>query len=215
MTSDKGRPIRYGRLFVIAAPSGAGKTSLVNALLARRPELRVSISHTTRKARDTEREGREYYFVPAEAFETAVAEGQFLEHAHVFGNHYGTARRPVEHNLAEGRDVVLEIDWQGARQVRASMPGAITIFILPPSRGALETRLRARQTDTEEVIAHRLGKAVDDMSHWREFDYIVVNDSFERAVSELLAIVDGQAEGLRANRPELATLLKNLDIGPA
>ncbi|MFO7278713.1 MAG: guanylate kinase [Pseudomonadota bacterium] len=203
-------PARRGRLFVIAAPSGAGKTSLVKALVERRPELRVSISHTTRKKRPTEEHGREYFFVSVPEFEELVARGQFLEHARVFDNYYGTSRETVEKLLAEGNDVILEIDWQGARQVRAAMPECKTIFILPPSRDALEKRLRGRGTDSEEVIARRLRDAVGDMSHWNEFDYVVVNDDFERAVEDLVRIVEGRGAPLDAHRPELKPLLDEL-----
>jgi guanylate kinase len=199
-----------GRLFVIAAPSGAGKTSLVKALLERKPELHVSISHTTRAKRPTEVPGREYYFVTVTQFEELVKDGQFLEHARVFDNLYGTARQPVEAQLAQGHNVVLEIDWQGARQVRAAMPECSTIFLLPPSRGALEERLRRRQTDANEVIERRLRDAVGDMSHWDEFDYVVVNDDFGRAVEDLARIVEGRGTDLSARRPELAPLLRNL-----
>jgi guanylate kinase len=199
-----------GQLFVIAAPSGAGKTSLVKALLARHPELHVSVSHTTRKRRPNEEEGREYYFVTVPQFEDLVAAGQFLEHARVFDNLYGTGRKPVAEQLARGHNVVLEIDWQGARQVRRAMPECSTIFILPPSREALESRLRNRATDSDEVIARRLRDAVGDMSHWNEFDYVVVNDDFERAVGDLGRIVAGDGEDLRAQRPGLQPLLTAL-----
>ena len=199
-----------GRLFVIAAPSGAGKTSLVKALLERKPELRVSISHTTRARRPTEEDGREYYFLPVAQFEQLVKDGQFLENARVFDNLYGTARQPVEAQLAQGHNVVLEIDWQGARQVRAALPGCSTIFILPPSRAALEERLRRRQTDSNEVIERRLRDAEGDMSHWSEFDYVVVNDDFGRAVEDLGRIVEGGGEDLTARRPQLAPLLESL-----
>jgi guanylate kinase len=199
-----------GQLFVIAAPSGAGKTSLVKALLARHPELHVSVSHTTRKRRPNEEEGREYYFVSVPQFEELVAAGQFLEHARVFDNLYGTGRKPVAEQLARGHNVVLEIDWQGARQVRRAMPECSTIFILPPSREALESRLRNRATDSDEVIARRLRDAVGDMSHWNEFDYVVVNDDFERAVGDLGRIVAGDGEDLRAQRPGLQPLLTAL-----
>jgi guanylate kinase len=199
-----------GQLFVIAAPSGAGKTSLVKALLVRKPELRVSISHTTRARRATEEHGREYYFVPVDEFRERVKRREFLEHAQVFDNYYGTGRAPVDEQLAQGRNVILEIDWQGARQVRAAMPEARTIFILPPSRQALEERLRNRQTDTDEVIARRLRDAVGDMSHWNEFDYVVVNADFDRATADLASIIDGQGERLSASRPDLAPLLQDL-----
>jgi guanylate kinase len=217
-------PTTRGTLFVLAAPSGAGKTSLVRALLERAPALRMSISHTTRARRPTEQHGREYYFISVPEFERLVAEGQFLEHARVFDNLYGTGRAPVEARLAQGGDIVLEIDWQGARQVRSAMPDCVTIFILPPSRDALEKRLQSRATDSPQVIARRLRDAVSDMSHWREFDYVVVNDEFERAVADLMAIVaahgdgvsgaapdgEGGAARLAAGRPELAPLLARL-----
>jgi guanylate kinase len=199
-----------GQLYVVAAPSGAGKTSLVKALLERVPELRLSVSHTTRARRPTEQHGREYFFVSLPEFKEKVAKADFLEHAQVFDNFYGTGRAPVEEQLATGRNVILEIDWQGARQVRASMPSAATIFILPPSRQALEQRLRTRATDSEEVIARRLRDAVGDMSHWNEFDYVVVNDDFERATSDLASIVLGKGEPLRASRAALEPLLANL-----
>ncbi|HEU4626549.1 MAG TPA: guanylate kinase [Steroidobacteraceae bacterium] len=201
---------RRGRLFVIAAPSGAGKTSLVKALLERRPELRLSISHTTRKMRPTEQHGREYYFVTVDEFRERIARGEFLEHAQVFDNYYGTGRAPVEEQLAKGHDVILEIDWQGAQQVRRAMPACISIFILPPSRRALEERLRNRQTDSDEVIERRLRDAVGDMSHYNEFDYVVVNDSFERAVSDLSRIIEGDGADLVASRPSLKPLLRDL-----
>ena len=203
---DRGR----GRLFVIAAPSGAGKTSLVKALLERRPELHVSISHTTRTRRPTEEHGREYYFVTVPEFQELIAKGEFLECAQVFDNFYGTGRRPVEQQLAQGRNVILEIDWQGARLVRNAMPDCSSIFILPPSRPALEERLRNRKTDSAEIIARRLRDAVGDMSHWNEFDYVVVNDDFERAVADLGRIVDGDAEDLVAGRKSLKPLLTEL-----
>jgi guanylate kinase len=201
-----------GQLFVIAAPSGAGKTTLVKALLQRKPELHVSVSYTTRKQRATEKPGREYHFVSVPEFQQLVSQGQFLEYAQVFDNYYGTGRRPVEAELAQGNNVVLEIDWQGARQVRKALPECVTIFILPPSRLALEERLRNRRTDSEEVIARRLRDAVGDMSHWSEFDYVVVNDNFDKAVADLVRIVESQAgtASLRAGRPELRPLLADL-----
>jgi len=201
---------RRGKLFVIAAPSGAGKTSLVKALLERMPQLHVSISHTTRNKRPTEVAGREYYFVTVPEFEDLVSRGEFLEHARVFDNYYGTARQPVEAQLARGHDVVLEIDWQGAQQVRKALPECQTIFILPPSRRALAERLRNRATDSNEVIERRLRDAVGDMTHWREFDYVVVNDDFEHALDDLIRIVSGQGESLRAGRPQLQPLLAEL-----
>jgi guanylate kinase len=201
---------RRGKLFVIAAPSGAGKTSLVKALLERTPALHVSVSHTTRNKRPTEEHGREYYFVSVPEFQSLVEKDEFLEHARVFDNYYGTGRKPVEAQLGKGHDVVLEIDWQGARQVRKALTECKTIFILPPSRRALEERLRNRATDSNEVIERRLRDAVGDMTHSREFDYVVVNDDFEHAVSDLMRIVRGEGEDLRAGRTALQPLLGEL-----
>ena len=206
--------MKRGRLFVISAPSGAGKTSLVKKLLEDDPQLQLSISHTTRKRRPTEAEGREYHFVSAAQFTQLEARGEFLEHARVFDNLYGTARVFVEQQLQAGRDVLLEIDWQGARQVRAHMPQCVSVFILPPSRQALAQRLARRATDTAEVIARRLADAASDMSHYREFDYVVVNDDFAQAVADLKRIIEGRGEDLRSDRPQLAPLLAELLCTP-
>jgi guanylate kinase len=206
--------MKRGRLFVIAAPSGAGKTSLVKALLANAPQLRVSISHTTRRQRPTEESGREYHFVTVPEFEALIARGELLEHARVFGNFYGTSRAFVDQELRAGHDVVLEIDWQGAQQVRARMPECTSIFILPPSRAALAERLARRATDNEDVIARRLADSVADMSHYREFGYVVVNDDFDQAVADLRSIVAGQGEDLRSDRPGLQALLAQLLAAP-
>jgi guanylate kinase len=204
---------RRGRLFVIAAPSGAGKTTLVRALMEREPGLRFSISCTTRRQRPAEVHGRDYFFVDRAGFEAMVAAGEFLEHALVFDNYYGTPRRQVEESLAAGQDLILEIDWQGAAQVRRSLPECISIFILPPSRNELERRLRGRGTDAEEVIQRRLRDAASDMTHWREFDHVVVNDVFDRALDELQAIVHGRGENTFRDRPGLATLADALTAG--
>lgn len=182
----------------------------MKALLERKPELRLSISHTTRPRRPNEEHGREYYFIPVEEFRERVRRGEFLEHAQVFDNYYGTGREPVEEQLRQGRDVILEIDWQGARQVRAAMPDCVSIFILPPSRRALEERLRNRRTDSDEVIARRLRDAASDMSHWNEFDYVVVNDDFTRAVADLARITESPTPDLAATRESLKPLLQNL-----
>jgi guanylate kinase len=199
-----------GQLFVISAPSGAGKTSLVRALLEARPKLAVSVSHTTRKPRAQEVEGRDYYFVTPARFHELVTQGAFLEHARVFDNLYGTGRAQIDEKLSAGLDVLLEIDWQGARQVRHAMPSCKSIFILPPSRSALEQRLRERRTDSAETIARRLADASADMSHYREFDFVIVNDQFERARRELEEILDGGGATLRSTRPELSGLIESL-----
>ena len=201
---------RTGQLYVISAPSGAGKTSLVKALLAARDELVVSVSHTTRTPRSHEIDGRDYHFIGATEFRRLVADGAFLEHAQVFDNYYGTGREQVDARLAAGRSVLLEIDWQGARQVRQSVPECVSIFILPPSRAVLEERLRARRTDSDAVIARRLADAAADMSHCLEFDYVVVNDRFEQAQADLLTIIDGRGSALTAKRPEISALLRAL-----
>jgi guanylate kinase len=173
------------RLYVIAAPSGAGKTTLVKALLARNPELRFSISYTTRKQRSNEAEGVDYLFVDKDEFFALRERGALLESAEVFDNYYGTSREQVEKHLASGHDVILEIDWQGARQVRDSMPDCITIFILPPSVEELERRLRDRGTDSAEVVGRRLRDARSDMEHQDEFEHIIINDDLDRAVTAL------------------------------
>ena len=202
--------VTRGKLFVIAAPSGAGKTTLVRALMTRVPSLRFSISYTTRKPRPNEQHGRDYFFVDHAEFERMAAAGEFLEHARVFDNYYGTSKPQVEGMLRDGENVLLEIDWQGAQQIRRALPECKSIFILPPSREALEQRLRGRQTDNDAVIARRLRDSIADMSHWNEFDYVVVNDNFERATAELEAIVAGRGQALRRDRSELQTLLPGL-----
>jgi len=207
MSADSITP---GNLYIVAAPSGAGKTSLVRALLAQEPSARFSISYTTRKQRPTEQHGRDYFFVDKPNFENMVAAGEFLEHAQVFDNYYGTSKSQVKELLAQGANVILEIDWQGAQQIRKVLPDCRGIFILPPSREELERRLRGRATDIEEVIQRRLREAVSDMSHWNEFDYVVVNNDLEKALSELKSIVQRKGESLRSNRVELKPLIKAL-----
>ena len=189
-----------GTLFIVAAPSGAGKSSIVNACLARDPNIRLSISFTSRAPRPGERHAEHYNFVSTEEFERMVAAGDFFEHARVHGDWKGTARQSVEPQLEAGRDVLLEIDWQGARQVRAQIPGAVGVFILPPSRAALEQRMRARGQDSEEVIALRLAAARSEMSHYAEFDYVIVNEVFETAVDEMCAVF--RASRLRRPKQE-------------
>ena len=178
-----------GTLFTVSAPSGAGKTSLVNALLATTANIRVSVSHTTRPMRPGEQDGINYHFVDETAFRAMLAENAFLEHARVFDNYYGTSRHWVEEALAEGTDVVLEIDWQGASQVKALMPGTVGIFILPPSLAELRQRLDTRGQDEEQVIARRLAEARQEMSHYGDADYLVVNEVFDTALEELRSVV--------------------------
>jgi guanylate kinase len=202
--------MKRGRLIVISAPSGAGKTSLVKELLANEPQLRLSVSHTTRQRRPTEEDGREYHFVTVPEFQQLIAAHAFLEHARVFDNFYGTSREFVQQQLDAGHDVLLEIDWQGARQVRRALPECVSVFILPPSRRALAERLARRATDTAAVIARRLADAASDMAHYSEFDYVVVNDDFAHAVAQLKEIVEGRGTSLRSDRQELAPLLKDL-----
>ena len=199
-----------GRLYVITAPSGAGKTSLVKALMEREAKLRFSVSFTTRKPRANEIEGRDYHFVSREEFERMIARGDFLEHAQVYDNAYGTSLRSVEEAMRVGGLLLLEIDWQGARQVRARLPAARSIFILPPARAALEARLRARSTDSDVVIARRLQDAAHDIAHWNEFDYVVINDRFDAAVDDLVAIVGERGDRLKAGRPDVLRLTKEL-----
>ncbi len=178
-----------GDLFVVVAPSGAGKTSLVNRLLEVERDIRLSVSYTTRAPREGEVNGREYHFVSREAFESMIAAGDFLEHANVYGNYYGTSRRWIESELAGEHDVLLEIDWQGAAQVRKLFPGMVGIFVLPPSIGELRRRLTARGKDSAEVIERRMASAREEISHVLEFEYIIVNEQFDVAVADLQAVV--------------------------
>ena len=178
-----------GNLFVVVAPSGAGKTSLVAALLEREKKIRLSISYTTRKPRQGEEHARDYHFVDTAAFEKMIAAGDFLEHANVYGNYYGTSRVWIERELAGDHDVLLEIDWQGARQVRRLFPQMVGIFILPPSLAELQRRLEGRGKDSAEVIAKRMASAREDISHVLEFEYIIVNESFDSALADLMSVV--------------------------
>ena len=198
------------KLYVIAAPSGAGKTTLVKALVERIPGLEFSVSYTTRPQRNTEVEGRDYLFVDVDRFHELKEAGELLESALVFDNHYGTSRSQVEGHLAAGRDVMLEIDWQGARQVRESMPQCVTVFILPPSREELGRRLRDRRTDSDEVIARRLRDALGDMSHWDEFDFVIVNDDLDTAADELEAVFRGGGEGNRVGNAALEARIRDI-----
>ena len=193
--------IAPARLFVIAAPSGAGKTTLVKALTTRNPDLRFSISYTTRPKRRNEAHGVDYLFVDKDEFDQLRTQGALLESAEVFDNFYGTSREQVDRHLGVGHHVILEIDWQGAQQVRNAMPECVTVFILPPSREELERRLRSRGTDTEEVIERRLRDALSDMSHWDEFDYVIFNDDLDQAVADLEAVLAGNGEASATDNP--------------
>jgi guanylate kinase len=198
------------RLFVIAAPSGAGKTTLVHALVTRHPELHFSISYTTRSKRRNEADGVDYLFVDKDEFERLRDAGALLEYAEVFDNYYGTSHEQVGQHLDAGHNVVLEIDWQGAEQVRKSMPECITIFIMPPSVTELERRLRSRRTDSDRVINRRLRDALSDMSHWGDFDYVVINDDLESAVAELEAVFAGQGASNATDDEALRLAVKGI-----
>ncbi|WP_355660628.1 guanylate kinase [Halomonas salifodinae] len=199
-----------GTLFIVSAPSGAGKTSLVRALLERLDGIEVSVSHTTRPKRPGEENGVNYHFVEVPAFEAMIARGDFVEHARVFDNYYGTSRPAVQARLAAGQDVILEIDWQGARQVREQFPEALSVFILPPSRTALEERLTGRGTDDAAVIARRMRDAISEMSHYDEYDHVIINDDFAVALDELCALVLAGRTRLARVRAGQAALIEAL-----
>ncbi|MDE1337311.1 guanylate kinase [Vibrio aestuarianus] len=189
-----------GTLYIVSAPSGAGKSSLISAMLETNPAyaMKVSVSHTTRDMRPGEQDGVHYHFVQKEQFETLIAQGEFLEHAEVFGNYYGTSRIWIENNLDKGIDVFLDIDWQGARQIREQMPLAKSVFILPPSNGELERRLNTRGQDSEAVIAKRMAEAKSEISHYDEYDYLIINDDFDTALIDFKAII--RAERLKQDK---------------
>ena len=199
-----------GTLYVFSAPSGAGKTSLVKALLEKTDSIGVSVSHTTRDPRPGEENGKDYNFVSQDDFKTLIEQSAFLEHAQVFDNFYGTSQIWVESELAAGRDVILEIDWQGAEQIRQQMPETVTVFILPPSREELHSRLTGRGQDSEETIERRMRDAVSEMSHYNEFDYIIINDDFELALEQLRSVVLARRQRATAQTQIHADLLKNL-----
>lgn len=209
--NDLSRSEPRGLLFIVSAPSGAGKTSLVKALVERDPGLVLSVSCTTRPAREGEQDGVHYHFLDRERFEREIGEGAFLEHAEVFGNLYGTRAADVRQCLDAGQDVLLEIDWQGARQVRERFPEAIGLFVLPPSIEELERRLRGRGTDSDAVIARRMAQARDELAHFAEYSYLVVNDCFETALAALAAIVTAERQRLAYQRPRLAALLDPIE----
>jgi len=189
-----------GTLYIVSAPSGAGKSSLINALLEKNPTyaMKVSVSHTTRGMRPGEEDGVHYHFIEKTQFETLIEKGEFLEYAEVFGNYYGTSRVWIEETLEKGIDVFLDIDWQGARQIRQQMPAAKSIFILPPSNGELERRLTTRGQDSAEVVAKRMSEAKSEISHYNEYDYVIVNDDFDAALVDFKAII--RAERLKQDK---------------
>ncbi|WP_438765430.1 guanylate kinase [Kushneria sp. TE3] len=191
-----------GTLYIVSAPSGAGKTSLVRELIAATDDIGVSVSHTTRLKRAGETDGVNYHFVDEPAFEAMIQRGEFFEHAWVFDRHYGTSRLEVEKRLSRGEDVILEIDWQGARQVRAQLPQAVSIFILPPSREALRERLAGRGQDDAATIDRRMRDAISEMSHFNEYDYLIINDDFATAVGEMKGVIS--VERLRMARVQAA-----------
>jgi guanylate kinase len=211
MSSEAGATeTRRGKLFIIASPSGGGKTSLVNALLADDTQLALSVSHTTRKPRSKESSGKQYHFISMENFRKLVEEDAFLEHAMVFGNFYGTHAGALDQQLDIGLDVMLEIDWQGAAQVRKIFPDCCSIFILPPSYEILRQRLSRRAEDSEEIIERRMREAQSEISHWSEFDHLVVNEDFESALEELKTIVSCSRRGRDYEQNEHALLLAQL-----
>jgi len=197
-----------GRLFIFSAPSGGGKTSLANALVESEPNTVVSISHTTRPPRPGEQNGVDYYFVDRKEFESMIEAGLFLEYARVFDNLYGTSREALEAQLRAGHNVILDIDWQGARRVREQMPATRSIFIIPPSKEVLEQRLRGRGQDSKAVITRRMRDAVSEMRHANEFDYLVVNDDFDAALADLKAIVEGRMTDVRPCHIDIEALLR-------
>ncbi|MGO3345589.1 MAG: guanylate kinase [Marinomonas sp.] len=202
--------LHTGNLFILSAPSGAGKSSLYKALLKADDKVRISISHTTRAARTGEEHGREYYFTEDEDFLDMIAEEAFFEHAQVFDNFYGTSKASIFNMLEQGLDVILEIDWQGARQVRKLYPDAIGIFILPPSLAVLEERLRDRGTDSEEVIQRRMSKAVNEISHYNEYDFVIVNDDFETALTQMKSIFTAMRSKNTVMKQKYGNLLNDL-----
>ncbi|OYY92316.1 MAG: guanylate kinase [Hydrogenophilales bacterium 28-61-23] len=199
-----------GNLFIVSAPSGAGKSSLVKALLERDAQIRLSVSCTTRAPRQGEIDGVHYHFISRDLFQERLERGEFLESAEVYGNFYGTSQRWIEDEMAAGRDILLEIDWQGAAQVRKLLPAAISIFILPPSLTELQRRLDGRGTDSAEIIAKRMAAAREDVSHALEFDYLLVNDVFDEALADLLAITRSRRLSIQAQSQRLSPLLASL-----
>lgn len=210
ITDNRAHDTAKGTLYVVSAPSGAGKTSLLKAVLARMPELELSISHTTRQQRPSEKDGLDYHFVSTEQFQKMLEEQSFIEHAEVFGNYYGTSKEWLESQLEAGNDVILEIDWQGARQVRQLMPECRSIFILPPSKDELLKRLTGRGQDSDEVIQSRMAAANTEIQHFAEYNYLVINDDFDVACDDLLAIFVARRLRLQSQQVRQTSLIKDL-----
>lgn len=210
MTSQTPIISAKANLFVVSAPSGAGKTSLLKQLISELHLVQTSISHTTRTKRQGEVNGVDYHFVGIDVFKELIDSDAFYEHAEVFGNFYGTSKSSIADQLAKGIDVILEIDWQGARQIKQQLPDSHSIFILPPSKSELESRLKGRGQDNDEIISGRMNAAIDEMSHYNEYDYLVVNDDFSDAVSEIKTIICAERQKLTLQQQKHAQLLCNL-----
>ncbi|MCK4840710.1 MAG: guanylate kinase [Methylococcales bacterium] len=202
--------MNQGKLYIISAPSGAGKTSLVSELVAEVKHLSVSVSHTTRQKRQGEQQGKDYFFTAVDDFKKMITDHAFLEHAQVFDNFYGTAQQSVEKQLSHGIDVILEIDWQGAQQVKKMLPDSVSVFILPPSIEILQQRLEGRGQDSQQIIARRMQDAVNEISHCNEFDYLIVNDDFNQALTELRSIIISYRLKKKAQLKKIAPLLARL-----
>jgi guanylate kinase len=199
-----------GNLFILSAPSGAGKSSLINAILGKHADMQLSVSHTTRSPRAGEQNGVHYHFVSVETFKQLIADGVFLEWAEVFGNYYGTSKAAIAEQLARGIDVFLDIDWQGAQQIRPQVPGVISVFILPPSVAELEKRLQGRGTDSAEVIAKRMQQAKSEISHFPEYDYVLVNDDFQQCLAQFEAVVLAARQTLGKQQQKQQALFASL-----
>jgi len=202
--------MNIGQLYIVSAPSGAGKTSMLTQLIKIKPELRISVSHTTREARPGETHGENYFFVSKDEFNRAIENDEFFEYAEVFGNYYGTSKQAVQQQLDKGSNVILEIDWQGAQKVRERFQEAISIFILPPSKADLESRLKGRKQDSDAIIQKRMQEAHTEMEHYDEYDYVIINDKFEKAVDELEAVFVSEGLRLTAQQFRHESLLKEL-----